>query len=84
MADDNDMSLGEIFSTLERYAHSDVFDQWRDQIFFRYSPQQRMETLLEWDKKMQLETKPTKDHAALLSKQRELVAMDRFLRSANR
>jgi hypothetical protein len=82
MADD--YRLQEVFDSLQKYAREDVFDSFRDQTFFRYSPEERIIVLTGWDRMMAEETKPSRATAELISKKRELDAMHELLSRAGR
>lgn len=80
----DDYRLHEIFDNLQKYSDDNVFDQFRDAEFFRYGPTERVQVLMGWDRLMEAETKPSRDHAELIAKRRELVAMHQLLESAGR
>lgn len=78
-----DERLGEIFDSYQKYSDVDVFDKFKRD-FLRYSPEVRLEVLTAYDRKMEFETKPTRDHAELISRKRELDDLDRLLKKAGR
>ena len=79
-----DYRIKEIFDGLQKYMDDNVFDQFRDAEFFRYGPTERVQVLMGWDRLMEAETKPSRDHAELIAKRRELVAMHQLLERAGR
>jgi hypothetical protein len=79
-----DYRIKDIFDGLQKYMDDDVFDRFRDAEFFRYSPDQRIAVLMGWDRLMDQETKLTRDHAELIAKRRELVAMHQLLERGGR
>jgi hypothetical protein len=82
MADD--YRLHEVFDGLQKYMDDDVFDQFRDQEFFRYNKNDRIAVLVGWDRMMEAEVKPTRATAELIAKRRELDFMHELLSKAGR
>jgi hypothetical protein len=81
-----DFRLGEIFDSIGKYTGGDdsLFDQFKNQEFFRYGPDYRIAVLSGWDRIMQQETRPNRETAMWIARKRELDDLHQLLSRAGR
>jgi hypothetical protein len=80
-----DFRIQEVLDAVNKYYwNGEAFDDFKNQTFLRYSPDERAAVLMGWDRMMEQETKPSRATASLISMKRELDDLHSLLCKANR
>jgi hypothetical protein len=75
-------TLRELLERTEKYSpHGENYwEMYKTDHFMKMDPAQRVAELIEWDKLLEFETKPSRDTADLITRRREISDLDNLLR----